>query len=129
MRRPMRLKAILSASFALTLLTAGMAQAERVGTVRFGEDILPLLKYRCGECHSAGGAGEAATGLNLETYEGVMRGTRHGPIVVPGSPLASNLNVLVEGRAKTRMPHNKRRLSDCEIDILRKWVAQGAKNN
>jgi hypothetical protein len=67
----------------------------------------------------------------LTTFEGLMKGTKHGPIVVPGDPLTSNLNVLVEGRAaaQVRMPHNQRPLLKQQSEILREWVKQGAKNN
>ncbi|MEO5346597.1 MAG: hypothetical protein H7834_09500 [Magnetococcus sp. YQC-9] len=99
------------------------------GRVSFAEDVVPILQNRCLECHKAGAPGFAFSGLNLESYEGLMQGTRFGPVVVPGNAMVSNLNVLVEGRAGIRMPHNRKRLTACEIDILRNWVNQGAKNN
>ncbi|GAB0058817.1 hypothetical protein SIID45300_03174 [Candidatus Magnetaquicoccaceae bacterium FCR-1] len=99
------------------------------GRVSFAEDVFPILQNRCLECHKAGAPGLAFSGLNLETYEGLMQGTRFGPVVVPGNAMVSNLNVLVEGRAGIRMPHNRKRLTACEIEILRNWVNQGAKNN
>jgi hypothetical protein len=39
--------------------------------------------------------------------------------------------VLVEGRAdpKVRMPHNQRPLLKQQVEILRLWVKQGAKDN
>ncbi|MBF0262743.1 MAG: hypothetical protein HQL97_13025 [Magnetococcales bacterium] len=99
------------------------------GRVSFAEDVFPILQNRCLECHKTGAPGLAFSGLNLETYEGLMQGTRFGPVVVPGNSMVSNLNVLVEGRAGIRMPHNRKRLTACEIEILRNWVNQGAKNN
>lgn len=97
--------------------------------VSFKEDIKPILEHRCQECHAAGGAGTAATGLLLDSYQGLMKGTTNGPVVVPGKAMTSNLLVLVEGKAAIRMPHNKKPLTKCEIDLLRQWVAQGAKDN
>jgi len=60
-----------------------------------------------------------------------MKGTKHGRIVVPGNPLISNMMVLIEGRAdpSIRMPHNERPLLTQQIEILRDWVSQGAKDN
>ena len=58
-----------------------------------------------------------------------MKGTKYGPIIVPGEPMVSNLNVLVEGRAQVQMPHNQRPLLAAQTNILREWVKQGAKDN
>lgn len=103
--------------------------AEETTVASFKGDVQPILQYRCLECHRADGPGVAYSGLNLESYEGLMKGTRFGPVVVPGNAMVSNLNVLVEGRAGIRMPHNRKRLTPCEIQVLRNWVNQGAKNN
>ncbi|MBF0215284.1 MAG: hypothetical protein HQM00_17285, partial [Magnetococcales bacterium] len=83
--------------------------AAPAGRVSFSEDVYPILQNRCQECHKAGAPGVAFSGLNLETYDGLMQGTRFGPVVVPGNAMVSNLNVLVEGRAGIRMPHNRKR--------------------
>lgn len=113
-------------AFAAPWASSAMADA-----VTFSEDILPIMNIRCVECHQPGGSGYQAAGLDLRTYRGLMKGTRHGPIVVPGDAFSSNLNVLIEGRAasKLRMPHNKKKLSRCEIDSFRRWVNRGAKDD
>lgn len=100
-------------------------------TVSFSLDVMPILQSRCVECHSPGGQGYQASGLDLRSYAGLMKGTRHGPIVTPGNPLTSNLLVLVDGRAdrSIRMPHNRRPLLSQQRDILRDWVRQGARDN
>jgi len=99
--------------------------------VTYSEDILPMIKIRCLECHQPGGTGYEKSGLDLSTYESLMKGTKYGPIVIPGNAFSSNLNVLVEGRAasKLRMPHNRKKLTRCEIDAFRRWVNRGAKND
>lgn len=108
--------------------TEGFAAGSNI-RASFKEDVMPILHYRCLGCHRSGGSGVAYSGLNMETYEGLMQGTRFGPVVIPGNAMVSNLNVLVEGRAGIRMPHNRKRLNPCEIQTLRNWVNQGAKNN
>lgn len=113
----------------LAIVSSGGLHAEERGRISFKDDVRPILQYRCLECHTGNGEGVTRSGLNLETFEGLMRGTRFGPVVVPGNAMVSNLNVLVEGRAGIRMPHNKKRLTSCEIQILSDWVNQGAKNN
>jgi mono/diheme cytochrome c family protein len=108
---------------------SGVALAEE--EVSYKLDVQPILQSRCVECHQPGGQGYEASGLDLTSYKGLMKGTKHGAIVVPGEPFTSNLMVLVEGRAdpKVRMPHNQRPLLKQQIEILRLWVKQGAKDN
>jgi hypothetical protein len=97
----------------------------------FSEDILPLLKWRCSSCHQPGGEGYLKSGVDLTTYEGVMKGTKYGPMVIPGDPETSNLMMLLDWRVspEIRMPHGKRKLSICDRDSIRDWISQGAKNN
>lgn len=95
----------------------------------FSEDVFPILQIRCLECHQPGGPGFEASGLDLRTYAGLMKGTKFGAIIVPGEALTSNFNAIVEGRTDIRMPHNKKKLSKCEILVLRHWVGQGARDN
>lgn len=99
--------------------------------VSFAAEVHPILKKYCLECHLPGGAGYEASGFDVSSYESLMRGGRYGPLVVPGDPLTSTLNMLVEGRAhpSIRMPHGRGRLEQREIQALRDWVKQGAKNN
>jgi len=101
------------------------------GAQSFSEDILPLLKWRCAGCHEAGGEGLQKSGLDLTTYEGVMKGTKFGRMVIPGDAASSNLMLLIDWRAspQLRMPHSKKQLSTCDRDAIRAWINEGAKNN
>jgi hypothetical protein len=99
--------------------------------VSFKEDILPLLKWRCSSCHEPGGQGFVKSGLDLTTYAGVMKGTKFGPMIIPGDPQSSNLMLLLDWRASPalRMPHGKKQLSSCDRNSIRSWIRQGAKDN
>ena len=118
-------------AIAIAAVIAGGPAPAADQTVSFKLDVQPILASRCLECHRAGGDGYQASGLDLTSYVGLMKGTKHGPIVVPGDPLTSNLNVLIEGRAspELRMPHNQRPLLRYQTLIVRDWVKQGAKDN
>lgn len=107
------------------------AAAPKAPTVSFAADILPLLKWRCAGCHEAGGEGIQKSGLDLSTYEGVMKGTKFGPMVIPKDPQSSNLMLLLDWRvpAALRMPHGKKKLSTCDRDSIRTWIGEGALNN
>src|SRR6516164_360174 len=68
----------------------------------FSEDILPILTGRCVSCQQPGGAGYEKSGLDLTTYEGLMKGTKFGAMVIPRDPESSNLMWLLDWRAPLR---------------------------
>ncbi|KIL99775.1 hypothetical protein CCC_03947 [Paramagnetospirillum magnetotacticum MS-1] len=115
---------------ALALLAAGGASAKEP-PVSFAEDILPILQVRCSVCHQKGAEGFEKSGFDLTSYEGLMKGTKFGPMVVAGDPTTSNLMVLIDGRAdkSIQMPHGKKKLTSCDRDLIRRWIKQGAQNN
>jgi mono/diheme cytochrome c family protein len=97
----------------------------------FSEDVLPVFVGRCVSCHQPSGEGTEKSGLDLTTYAGLMKGTKYGPMVIPGDPDSSNLMLLLDWRAspELRMPHGKKQLSSCDRNAIRSWIRQGAKNN
>ena len=120
---------------ALVLLTPAvlvMGCGER--TVSYSKDVHPLLEKYCVRCHSEGEGGEGfeKSGLRVDSYEHLMKGTRFGPVVKPGDSFTSALVMLVEGRAdpSIKMPHGGGDSpSPEEIEVIKLWVDQGAKNN
>ena len=107
------------------------ARPPQAPTTSFAEDVFPIFKGRCVDCHRPGGQGYEASGLDLTTYEGVMKGTKHGPMVIAGDPDSSNLMWLLDWRAspELRMPHGTKKLSTCDRNEIRRWIREGAKNN
>jgi hypothetical protein len=128
-----RLDKLVCGSLLGVVLLAGAwsSNASAQDAISFTEDVYPVLELRCLECHQPGGPGYETSGLDLRSYDGLMKGTKHGPIVVPGSAFTSNLIAVIDGRtdASLRMPHNRKRMSKCERLLLRFWVSQGAKDN
>jgi hypothetical protein len=117
--------------FAATVLSLCMLSACAPKNVSFSADVKPILDKYCVECHVPGGAGFEASGFDMSSYESFMKGGKFGPFVTPGDAFGSNLIVLVEGRAhpSIRMPHGRAKLDDREIEVLKAWVQEGAKNN
>lgn len=100
--------------------------------VSFAQDVRPILDQNCLACHQAGGSGLQASGFSLVSYEDLMKGSQFGPMVIPGDALGSNMLVLMEGRAdpSISMPHGSMKpIPQAEIDTIRRWIEQGAKNN
>lgn len=113
---------------AMTFLAAGCAQDK----VSFASQVKPILDTNCLACHSPGGQGYEASGYSMASYDDVMKGTRNGPMVIPGDPLGSNILVLMEGRAdpSISMPHgDNAKIPAADIAIIRSWIEQGAENN
>ncbi len=103
------------------------------GDVSFKDDVQPILHDYCVSCHSLGGRGHAKSGLDLTSYEGLMKGTKFGPVVIPGNSSTSTFTKLLTGTNKgLKMPMGLNETGTLDrqyILILRKWVKQGAKNN
>ncbi|MDH4234544.1 MAG: hypothetical protein OEV15_05375 [Gallionella sp.] len=101
--------------------------------VSFMNDVQPILHDYCVSCHSQGGKGFKKSGLDLTSYEGLMKGTKFGPVVIPGNSETSTFTKLLTGTNKgLKMPAGLNEAGTLDrqyILILRKWVKQGAKNN
>ena len=119
-------------SILLVLFCAGCARE-----VSFKSDVDPILKARCLSFHSPGGEGYAASGFSVASYQAVMKGTKYGPVVVAGSSIGSTLSRLIEHKAdpSIAMPKSthpnmpSEYLPQTQIDLVKKWVDQGAKDN
>jgi len=123
-------KVVNAALFVLFMGLFGCSGGEPA--VSFSGEVKQVLDNNCVSCHVAGQPGYEASGLALDSYKGLMKGTRFGKVVLPGDAQSSVLVMLVEGRAdpSISMPHGaNRRLYAEEIQILHKWVEQGAENN
>ena len=112
-------------------LTEARAAPPLQPQVSFSEDVLPLLKFRCGSCHLPGGEGYEKSGFDVSSYQTVTIGTKYGRMVVPGDPDTSNLMRLLDWRVspEIRMPHGNKQLSICDRDMIRTWIWNGAKDN
>jgi hypothetical protein len=119
--------AAIGAALAGGLWASGASAQE----ITFKDDVFPIIELRCLDCHQPGGEGYEASSLDMRTYESLMKGTQHGPVVLPGKAFESNLIAVIDQRTDPElwMPHNKRKLSKCERLMLRFWISQGAKNN
>jgi hypothetical protein len=117
----------LAAIFALG--GSGASAQQQRDQMRFSEDIAPIFRGNCVSCHQPGGEGYKASGLDLTSYDGLMKGTKFGPMVVPGKPDLSNLMVLIKGQGKMRMPLGHKPLPNELVNNIWKWIFEGAQNN
>ena len=98
-------------------------------TVSFADDILPIFRQRCGECHGAedeNGEVRTEVSLNLLEYERVIAGSEFGTVVEAGDPANSFLlDMIVDGT----MPEQGDPVPEAEIALIRAWIEAGAPNN
>lgn len=97
-------------------------------SVEFNRDIRPILSDRCYACHGPDQANRKSK-LRLDTEAGAKAdlGGRFG--IVPGDPDRSQVIHRITAANATRMPpawSGAARLTDHEIDLLVRWVKQGA---
>ncbi len=99
--------------------------------ISFRNDIAPILEKNCLPCHAEGGPGYEKSGFSVASYETVMKGTKFGPVITPGSSLTSSLVMLIEHRSdpSISMPHGRDPLPQEDIERIKQWIDQGAPNN
>ncbi len=115
-----------------TLLVAGMAYLTYQGfrsvpkalvttTVTqpsYKRDIDPIFQNKCVMCHGNSG------NYHLDTYAGVTMKN-----VIPGNPNDSVLVKKITGVMQPQMPLGQKPLSSGQIQTIKNWIQDGAKNN
>ena len=105
----------------LLVLTTAVASSQ---TVDYLQQIKPILRARCFACH---GVLKQEAGLRLDTGALIRRGAESGIVVTPRKPdqslLLERLSAEDEGE---RMPPEGEPLSPAQIELVRRWIKQGA---
>jgi hypothetical protein len=111
----------------MILLVAITTRADR--PLSFNRDVRPILSDRCYACHGFDEKKREAE-LRLDTVDGATAARDSGAAIVPHQPDKSQLLDRVQSSdPDQKMPpptSNKAPLTPAEIDILRRWIAQGA---
>ena len=116
--------AALVAFFNAGTLSAFADSSEKVD---FDRDIRPILSNACYTCHGPD-ANKRATELRFDVEENLF-GEHDEPVVVRGKPSESALVArITSGDPDYRMPpvDSKQQLSKAQIELLKRWVEQGA---
>jgi len=89
----------------------------------FASQIRPILAARCYQCH---GPDLQQNGLRLDSLAAVLKGSANGSVVIPGDGDKSPLVRHILGLDRPRMPYGAPPLSADDVELIRKWVDQGA---
>ncbi len=93
--------------------------------VRYEKDIEPILANKCQYCHS----GSVKEGkFDMGSYETLLKGGKHGKVIVPGKS-AESLLIQFAGRTKKPYmpPKDEEPLTPEELALIKLWIDQGAK--
>lgn len=93
--------------------------------VSWSREVAPILALHCNTCHGETG------GLSTRSYAALMAGGDLGQVVVPGDPDRSLLVHFIEGRRgpEHRMPLGAAPLTADQIATIRRWIAEGARED
>jgi uncharacterized membrane protein len=114
----------------LSFLVAQENSKERNKPVSFSNDVFPIIKKRCLPCHASDS--ENPSELYMESLPDIMKGGKHGKPVIPKKGDESILLQKIKPAPPfgEQMPlMSKKKLTDEEVEIFKKWIDQGAKKN
>src|SRR5437868_11139385 len=94
--------------------------------VTYQEQILPLVQANCAKCHNSD---KKKADLDLTSYQGALKGSGSGVVLLSGNPEGSKLWKAVTHSEEPFMPPNRPKLADKELDLLKKWIAGGLLEN
>ena len=94
--------------------------------VSFVRDIAPMLVKQCQGCH---GPKKVKGGYRVDTFESLLKaGKSDAPAVVKGKPTESELFLrLTTDDEDDLMPRDGEPLSPKQIDLVKRWIVEGAK--
>lgn len=104
-----------------------MAALAAIETPSFSADVKPILDKRCATCHSRRIKG----GYSVADYDKVMNSGDNAPVIIPGDAAGSILAQMLRGietPAGGQMPPG-RPLREEQIQLIERWINQGAQNN
>jgi mono/diheme cytochrome c family protein len=95
----------------------------RFATVSFTNDVVPIFEAKCIKCH---GVETKKEGLDMRTYDDILKGSRKNVILVPGN---TNESLFIQLIIQGEMPNRGPRVTPDELQLIMDWVNQGALNN
>ena len=111
-------------SVVAALLLAGPRQEEPGKQVDFVRDMQPLFTKHCLKCH---GPEKPKGQFRLDAKGFALKGGVTGKAIIPGKGGESRLvQLLLHKDADERMPRKAPALAPAEIDLVRRWIDQGA---
>jgi mono/diheme cytochrome c family protein len=96
--------------------------AEDVSAVRFKADIVPILQANCYKCHGKDVALGLGGGHNWEDTKQLQAYAKDGTLVKVVEQIDPDYKIVY-------MPRDNPKLSVCDIQRIKAWVAGGSQDN
>lgn len=95
--------------------------------VNYASHLKPIFRQHCLKCH---GEDNQEAGINLQNYAALLKGGSGGKIVEAGRASQSLLfRAITNGDPDARMPPNSPPLSKDKVELIRKWIDSGLRQN
>jgi len=108
---------LIAIAFALTALPTRADDK-----INYQDQILPLVEANCSKCHNPD---KKKADLDLTSYQGALKGSGSGVVLVSGNLDGSKLWKAVTHAEEPNMPPNRPKLDDKDLDLFKKWIQGG----
>lgn len=100
----------------------------KIERIVYSQHVQPIFNQKCmsASCHNSA---DRAAGLQLDSWEKVMAGSRFSEVVISGNSQHSHMIEHLRGLASPRMPLGRDTLSSRTVDFLARWIDAGARND
>jgi hypothetical protein len=85
---------------------------------KYAAHVVPILSANCYSCHGTN-TNSGSGGIVLEGYNNIK----------PKADAGTLIGVITHATGFPAMPQGGPKLSDCNINIIRSWINNGAQNN
>ena len=109
-----------------------LVSTEMPDSVSYNFDIRPILSDKCLTCHGPD-ANKRKAGLRLDQAESAYHALKENPTahaLVPGKPNSSEVFLRINSKDTAMVmppPESNLKLTQHEVDLIEKWIRQGAK--
>ena len=114
-----------SAALMLTLLAVALSASAQDKPVSYSKDLQPIFKENCLSCHKPD---KKKGKLDMSTYADFMKGGKQGSPVKAGDPAKSLIVEMISGK-EPEMPEKGEPLKPEQVDLISRWIKEGAKQN
>ena len=90
--------------------------------VDYTKDLVPILEAQCVKCHNSN---MLQAGLDVSTYEALMKGGNSGSPILPKRSADSLLYLYITGARQPQMPVDGS-LPQKDLDLIARWIDEGA---
>ena len=96
--------------------------------VSFYKHIRPIFQAQCNGCHQPA---KKKGDYIMTDFAAMLKGGEEGHAVVPGKPDESNLLKLIvpDAKGKVEMPQKADPLHETQVALIKRWIAEGAKDD